>query len=215
MGFFDRFKRTTPATPEALGVTARPGQVLAPVTGKAIRLEDVSDEVFKCGAMGKGCGIEPTDETVVRPLRPAAARPDEPQEPDRAPSDRRRRLIVVAALVVVLVAGIGAGAAWWRWGRTPPAQPVATAATTAPAPVGTVLANLNGTATPTGLTTSRTAVLDPTTGAVQLTITYSAQDAPLQGPFLEVIPGLTLPTAATAGTAAPTAAVPRSMVRKV
>ena len=154
---------------------------------------------------------EPTDETVVRPLRPTAVQPDEPQEPDRAPSDRRRRLIVVAALVVVLVAGIGAGAAWWRWGRTPPAQPVATAATTAPAPVGTVLASLNGTATPTGLTTSRTAVLDPTTGAVQLTITYSAQDAPLQGPFLEVIPGLTLPTApptaTAAGTAAPTAAV--------
>lgn len=68
MGFFDRFKRTTPATPEALGVTARPGQVLAPVTGKAVRLEDVSDEVFKCGAMGKGCGIEPADETVYAPV---------------------------------------------------------------------------------------------------------------------------------------------------
>ena len=111
---------------------------------------------------------EPTDETVVHPLRPTAVQPDEPQEPDRAPSDRRRRLIVVAALVVVLVAGIGAGAAWWRWGRTPPAQPVATAATTAPAPVGTVLASLNGTATPTRLTTNRTAILDPTTEAVQL-----------------------------------------------
>ena len=151
---------------------------------------------------------EAPDETVVRPLRPAVVRPDEPQEPDGAPSIRRGRLIVVAVLVVVLIAGAGVGAVWWlRW-RKPPARPVATAATTAPAPVGAVLANLNGTATPTGLTTSRTAVLDPTTGAVQLTITYSAQDVPLQGPFLEVIPGLALPTAPPTPPTATGTAVP-------
>ena len=68
MGFFDRFRKTAPATPEALGVTARAGQVLAPVTGKAVKLESVSDAVFNCGAMGKGCGIEPAGETVYAPV---------------------------------------------------------------------------------------------------------------------------------------------------
>lgn len=68
MGFFDRFRKAGPTRPEALGVTARAGQVLAPVTGRVIKLEDVSDEVFSCGAMGRGCGIEPADETVYAPV---------------------------------------------------------------------------------------------------------------------------------------------------
>jgi serine/threonine-protein kinase len=44
-------------------------------------------------------------------------------------------------------------------------------------------------ALPTGLTVDRQAVYDPESETVQLTITYSAQNAPLQGPFLEIIPG--------------------------
>jgi len=44
--------------------------------------------------------------------------------------------------------------------------------------------------TPAGLTIERSAVYDPHTRSVELTITYDAQSAPLRGPFLEVIPGL-------------------------
>ena len=42
---------------------------------------------------------------------------------------------------------------------------------------------------PTGLTISRAASYDPQSQTVELTITYAAQNAPLAGPFLEVIPG--------------------------
>lgn len=69
MGFFDKFKKTAkPAKPEALGVSAPAGTVLAPVTGKAVKLEDVSDPVFSSGAMGKGCGVEPEGECVYAPV---------------------------------------------------------------------------------------------------------------------------------------------------
>ncbi len=44
-------------------------------------------------------------------------------------------------------------------------------------------------ALPTGLTTTREATYDPEQGLIAVTITYSAQKAPLTGPFLEVLPG--------------------------
>ena len=51
-------------------------------------------------------------------------------------------------------------------------------------------AQLQGSALPTGLTISRDASYEPSTGRVLLKVTYSAQKAPLSGDFLEVIPGL-------------------------
>ena len=69
MGFFDKFKKAAkPAKPEALSVSAPAGTVLAPVSGKAMKIEDVSDPVFGSGAMGQGCGIEPEGETVYAPV---------------------------------------------------------------------------------------------------------------------------------------------------
>jgi serine/threonine-protein kinase len=44
---------------------------------------------------------------------------------------------------------------------------------------------------PTGLGISRKAEYDDSSATIRLTITYSAQKAPLQGPYLEIIPGLT------------------------
>lgn len=46
-------------------------------------------------------------------------------------------------------------------------------------------------ATATGLGISRKAEYDASAQTIKLTITYSSQKAPLQGPFLEVLPGLT------------------------
>ncbi|XTR53038.1 serine/threonine-protein kinase [Pseudarthrobacter sp. So.54] len=51
-------------------------------------------------------------------------------------------------------------------------------------------AQLQDTALPTGLTISRAASYEPSSGQIRLTIAYAAQKAPLSGDFLEVIPGL-------------------------
>ena len=42
----------------------------------------------------------------------------------------------------------------------------------------------------TGLTISREASYEPSSGQIRLTVTYAAQKAPLSGDFLEVVPGL-------------------------
>ena len=66
MGLFDIFKKAAaPQKPEALSVSCPAGSILAPVAGKAIALEKVSDMVFNSGAMGKGCGIEPSEEVLI------------------------------------------------------------------------------------------------------------------------------------------------------
>jgi len=49
---------------------------------------------------------------------------------------------------------------------------------------------LQDAALPTGLTISREASYEPSSGQVRLTVAYAAQKAPLSGDFLEVIPGL-------------------------
>ena len=42
--------------------------VLAPVAGTVVSLEEVPDQVFSTGMLGKGCGIEPTDGVLVAPV---------------------------------------------------------------------------------------------------------------------------------------------------
>lgn len=54
---------------------------------------------------------------------------------------------------------------------------------------GPVQAGQQDIARPTGLQVRRAATYDPETGLADLTITYTAQNAPLTGPFLEVLPG--------------------------
>jgi PTS system glucose-specific IIA component len=66
MGFFDKFKKKS-SVPEALSVSAPAGTLLAPVSGTAMDLSEVSDPVFSSGAMGKGCGVKPSGETVYAP----------------------------------------------------------------------------------------------------------------------------------------------------
>ena len=51
MGLFDIFKKAAaPQKPEALSVSCPAGSILAPVAGKAIALEKVSDMVFNSDA---------------------------------------------------------------------------------------------------------------------------------------------------------------------
>lgn len=138
-------------------------------------------------------------ETVVRPLpsgrqeSTGSAPPAEPAAPTwrervrRFLSGPRRRLAVVAVGLVLVLAG-GVLLAHALWAADPGGGPSAEATVSSTPEAAS--ASLRGQATPTGLSTDRQASVDPRTGKVVLTITYSAQSAPLTGPFLEVIPPL-------------------------
>lgn len=57
-------KTAVPESPVPDGTT----DVLAPVSGKVVPLEDVADKVFASGAMGKGLGILPSDGHIYSPI---------------------------------------------------------------------------------------------------------------------------------------------------
>ena len=152
----------------------------------------------------------PGPATVVRPMsRPAAdaPRPRSSSDAEEAEGnawwrDRRVQaglggsLALVAVVAFVMLRGLGGGS---------DEGPVATAS---------VAAAQQDEALPTGLTLSRKAEYDPRTRTVELTITYGAQNAPLRGPFLEVVGGLPgtdgLPGRDVAGRRSVPATCPRS-----
>lgn len=105
----------------------------------------------------------------------AVAEPDKP----------RRRWVpwAIGGVAVALLAGGGVAFAQTRGGDDDPQDE-----STASPGVATVSANLPGTELPSGLTTDREAEHDPGTGTVTLTLRYTAADAPLTGPFYEVVP---------------------------
>ena len=49
-------------------VQRAPGTVLAPVSGKAIPSEEIPDETFAAGVLGRGVGIEPSEGVIVAPF---------------------------------------------------------------------------------------------------------------------------------------------------
>lgn len=59
-----------PATPtEAVpAMTCQPGTVYAPVAGEAVPSDQIPDETFATGVLGRGAGIRPEGETIVAPL---------------------------------------------------------------------------------------------------------------------------------------------------
>lgn len=63
MGFLDKLKKT-----EKVDINVQEGKIYAPVTGRYIHLEDVEDEVFSSGMLGKGCGIIPEEGKVYAPV---------------------------------------------------------------------------------------------------------------------------------------------------
>lgn len=65
MGLFDKLlKHKKPAT----HVAVVKGNVYSPITGQYIPLEQIPDEVFSQGILGRGCGIEPEEGLVVAPF---------------------------------------------------------------------------------------------------------------------------------------------------
>ena len=95
----------------------------------------------------------------------------------RRPGKRMVSLIIGAAMVLV---GVSAFAILRGGGHLfPPHRRNS----------GPVKASQQDQALPTGLGIRREAGYDASSGSVNLTITYTAQKAPLEGPFLEVVPG--------------------------
>jgi serine/threonine-protein kinase len=129
---------------------------------------------------------EPTGQTVLRPIR--APRPD--REPGRLPMAtgpwwrNRRVLVPVAAGLAIVVIAVVALAVHGLGGR-----PSAGPRIPSPAATQQVSATQQDDPLPTGLGISRRASYDPQTRRISLTLTYSAEKAPLAGPMLEVLPG--------------------------
>lgn len=102
------------------------------------------------------------------------------------PEKPRKRWVpwVVGAAVLAVLTGGGVAVAQGLGGDRGPGG--STSGTTAGTDVQESL--LPGDDLPSGLTTDRAMAYDPATGVGTLTLTYSAGDAPLTGPFFESIP---------------------------
>lgn len=73
MGLFDFFKKKEPkketvAAVDSITVDVKPNTIYQPETGNVIPLDQIPDPVFSSGALGQGCGIEPSNEVVYAPI---------------------------------------------------------------------------------------------------------------------------------------------------
>lgn len=137
---------------------------------------DDSTEVPRLGEAGNATIVRPLPRRDVRPvagtrLEPAGARP----------FWRTRKALLLAGTAVLLLVGMVVGFVV----LSPAERPAASAGAGAP-----LSAQTQDTALPTGLTISRAAAYEPSSGRIRLTLTYAAQKAPLSGEFLEVVPGM-------------------------
>ncbi|WP_104167026.1 serine/threonine-protein kinase [Arthrobacter sp. SX1312] len=133
-------------------------------------------EVPSLGDAGSATIARPMPRRDVRP--PAEARP----EPEEAPPFwRTRTALLLAGTAVLLLVGMVVGFVV----LSPGEQQAASGGSGDP-----LTAQTQDTALPTGLTISRAAAYEPSSGRVRLTLTYAAQKAPLSGEFLEVVPAM-------------------------
>lgn len=56
------------AVPEKASVQCQPGAVYAPVSGNVVPSEQIPDETFAAGILGRGVGIEPSEGVIVAPF---------------------------------------------------------------------------------------------------------------------------------------------------
>ncbi len=61
-------KKPAPSQKPALTVDYQPGTVYAPVSGSAFPSEEIPDETFAAGVLGRGVGINPTEGVIVAPF---------------------------------------------------------------------------------------------------------------------------------------------------
>ena len=65
MGFFDFLKKS--AEPDAPAAPAFPVTLAADAKGTVVAMENIPDEVFAQGILGKCCGIDPTEGKIYAP----------------------------------------------------------------------------------------------------------------------------------------------------
>jgi len=165
------------AAPEGFAEAERPATVLRGVTPSAPDPVDLpADEPAPdLGAAGQA--------TVLRPMPRREAPAPLPEEPAAKTSFWARmprgRALWIGGAAVVVVAAVAA----FMLLRPPAGE-------AAPAAAGPVVtASQQDRALPTGLSVSRSVSYDPEKKLATVTIEYGAQNAPLTGPFLEVLPG--------------------------
>lgn len=196
-----RSLRDTPALervddPDAFDEVERPATVVrgGVGVGSALVPTDSGDADSSAVVAAEDGPVEPGPEfgtagsqTVIRPL----ARPVLPAAPAEVETTRRRftrpdwltnRMLLLGVVGLVLVVVLVIAAVVWLpgAGKKRPGGG-ATGAQSASA-------YQQDRPLPTGLTTTRKAVVNASTGTVELSITYAAQTAPLTGPLLEVLP---------------------------
>lgn len=121
--------------------------------------------------------------TIARPIPRREVRPRAEarlEEQVATPFWRTRKALLLAGAAALLVVAMVVGFVV----LAPSGQQMR------PTAEGQVSKQLQDAALPTGLTISREASYEPSSGQVRLTVVYAAQKAPLSGDFLEVIPGL-------------------------
>ncbi|WP_434995857.1 serine/threonine-protein kinase [Arthrobacter sp. Ld5] len=138
---------------------------------------DDAGEMPRLGEAGSATLARPMPRREVRPV--TEARPEPADEP---PFWRTRKALLLAGTAVLLLVGMIVGFVVLSPGK----QQAAGDGSGDP-----LSARVQDTALPTGLTISRDAAYDPSSGRVRLSLTYAAQKAPLSGEFLEVIPAMT------------------------
>ncbi|MCU1511305.1 MAG: serine/threonine protein kinase [Arthrobacter sp.] len=137
---------------------------------------DHAGEAPELGEAGSATIARPLPRREVRPRAEARL-----EEEDATPFWRTRKALLLAGAAALLLAAMVTGFVV----LAPTGQPVA------PTAGGDqVSKQLQDAALPTGLTISRDASYEPSSGEIRLTVAYAAQKAPLSGEFLEVIPGL-------------------------
>ncbi|MBG6224937.1 serine/threonine-protein kinase [Arthrobacter sp. CAN_A2] len=141
---------------------------------------DGDAEVPQLGEAGSATIARPMPRREVRPM----ARPeptDAVADADDPPFWRTRKALLLAGSAALLLVAMVVGFVV----LSPAERQTASAGAGEP-----LSAQAQDTALPTGLTISRGASYEPSSGRVRLTLTYAAQKAPLSGEFLEVIPGM-------------------------
>ena len=68
MGFFDKLFGSKSSQDDSVKFVNQSKTVLAPLSGKVLKQEEIPDETFAQGILGPGCGIEPTGTTVYAPF---------------------------------------------------------------------------------------------------------------------------------------------------
>lgn len=176
----DRFEKTPALAPvqdpQAFTEAHRPQTVVRGLS-PALTSDDIQQvQDPDAPVLGAAAGA-----TIIRPqqIERPAYKVEYPADDEAKDAKKpRSKALWLGVLGVVLLLGTGFGIYWAVTSSSGPSEPFsATGSQESPLP--------------TGLSVRREATYNPSSSTIDLTITYSAQKAPLSGEFLEVVPVVT------------------------